>query len=326
MTFPLFHRPGTVVFLDDDPDYLEMLALVLPRHWHLRLFMRPVDCVAHLLQEPPFWEADAWNQQQLIELWREGKPLIPQILGYWSKYTERYALTRVCVVDYSMPGMDGLQTLAELDDWPGSRVLLTGQADEQVAVRAFNRGLIDQFIPKQTPDISRRLIEAVERLLFTSHARHAQTWRVTLTPEQNALLRAPGVSNWLSAFCAKNWVEHVAIGAPFGVLGMDATGKIGWLQLETREGLRALAELAEVAGVPAPGVADIRAGAKLADIELQQALSSGRPCVLVPAFPVGEAASGLLGAVFPVDAPSGPDPNNSYSRWLSRQPKRHVQE
>ena len=30
MTFPLFHRPGTVVFLDDDPDYLEMLALVLP--------------------------------------------------------------------------------------------------------------------------------------------------------------------------------------------------------------------------------------------------------------------------------------------------------
>ena len=36
MSFPLFHRPGTVVFLDDDPDYLEMLALVLPRHWHVQ--------------------------------------------------------------------------------------------------------------------------------------------------------------------------------------------------------------------------------------------------------------------------------------------------
>ncbi|MGV3495137.1 MAG: response regulator, partial [Ramlibacter sp.] len=193
MTFPLFHRPGTVVFLDDDPDYLEMLALVLPRHWHLRLFLRPAECIAHLLQEPPFWEADAWNQQQLIELWREGKPLIPQILAYWSRYTERYALSRVVVVDFSMPGMDGLQALAELGDWPGARVLLTGQADEQVAVRAFNRGLIDQFIPKQTPDISRRLVEAVERLLYTSHARHAQTWRSTLQQEQSALLRSPGV-------------------------------------------------------------------------------------------------------------------------------------
>lgn len=325
MSFPLFHRPGTVVFLDDDPDYLEMLALVLPRHWHLRLFMRPTDCIAHLLQEPPFWEADAWNQQQLIALWREGKPLIPQVLAYWSRYTERYALSRVCVVDFSMPGMDGLQVLAELGDWPGSRVLLTGQADEQVAVRAFNRGLIDQFIPKQTQDISRRLVEAVEHLLFTSHARHAQIWRSTLTQEQNTLLRATGVDNWLAAFCAKNFVEHVVIGAPFGVLGMDAAGKITWLQLETRQGLAAMAELAVVAGVPAAGVDEIRSGAKLADVELRQALSSMQPPSLVDAFAVGEG-TGLLGALFPVESPTGPDPDNSYSKWLARQPKRRVQE
>jgi CheY-like chemotaxis protein len=325
MTFPLFHRPGTVVFLDDDPDYLEMLALVLPRQWHLKLFLRPTDCIAHLLQEPPFWEADAWNQQQLIALWREGKPLIPQILAYWSRYTERYALSRVCVVDFSMPGMDGLQVLSELGDWPGARVLLTGQADEQVAVRAFNRGLIDQFIAKQTQDISRRLIEAVEHLLFTSHARHAQLWRSTLTQEQSALLRAPGVDSWLAAFCAKHWVEHVVIGAPFGVLGMDAAGKISWLQLETPQGLPALAELAEVAGVPASGLEDIRKGLRLADIELRQALSSSQPPALVHTFPIGEGGA-LLGALFPVETTNGPDPDNSFSRWLARQPRRHVQD
>jgi len=325
MTFPLFHRPGTVVFLDDDPDYLEMLALVLPRSWHLKLFLRPTDAITHLMQEPPFWEADAWNQQQLISLWREGKPLIPQILAYWSRYTERYALSRVCVVDFSMPGMDGLQVLAELGDWPGARVLLTGQADEQVAVRAFNRGLIDQFIPKQTQDISRRLREAVEHLLFTSHARHAQLWRSTLTQEQSALLRVQGVDTWLSAFTQKHWVEHVVIGAPFGVLGMDANGKVAWLQLETHQGLDALAELAEVAGVAAADVEEIRAGTKLADIELRQALSSTQPISLVNAFAVGEPG-GLLGAVFPVETVNGPDPDNSYARWLARQPKRYVQD
>jgi CheY-like chemotaxis protein len=325
MTFPLFHRPGTVVFLDDDPDYLEMLALVLPRHWHLKLFLRPSDCIAHLLQEPPFWEADAWNQQQLIGLWREGKPLIPQVLAYWSRYTERYALSRVCVVDFSMPGMDGLQVLAELGDWPGSRVLLTGQADEQVAVRAFNRGLIDQFIPKQTQDISRRLVEAVERLLFTAHARHAQIWRSTLTQEQSALLRTAGVDTWLTAFCAKNWVEHVVIGSPFGVLGMDAAGKIGWLQLETRQGLAALAELGQMAGLTATDLEEVRSGHRLADVELQQALGAQQPARLADAFAIGGDGA-LLGALFPVAAPNGPDPDNSYSRWLGRQPKRHVQE
>ncbi|MBC7601872.1 MAG: response regulator [Ramlibacter sp.] len=324
MSFPLFHRPGTVVFLDDDPDYLEMLGMVLPRHWHVKLFLRPIECINYLQQEPPFWEADAWNQQQLIDQWREGKPLIPQVLGYWSKYTERYALTRVCVVDYSMPAMDGLTALGELVDWPGSRVLLTGQADEQVAVRAFNKGLIDQFIAKQTPDISRRLIDAVDHLLATPNARHSQTWRVTLTPEQNALLRMPSVSRDLVALASRKWVEHVVIGDPFGVLGMDAAGAVSWLQLETTDGLPALAELAELEGVKPAGLEEIRSGHKLADLELRQALGRTGAPELNPAFPLGQVGS-LLGALFPVDAAYCPDPANGYSGWLARQDKRDVQ-
>lgn len=324
MSFPLFHRPGTVVFLDDDPDYLEMLALVLPRHWHVKLFLRPLECINYLQQEPPFWEADAWHQQQLVEQWRSGKPLIPQILGYWSKYTERYALTRVCVFDYSMPAMDGLTALGELVDWPGSRVLLTGQADEQVAVRAFNRGLIDQFIAKQAPDISRRLIEAVEHLLATPNARHAQIWRATLSPEQNAVLRNATVGRDLAAFASKRWVEHVVIGEPFGVLGMDAQGHVSWLQLETRDGLKALAELAEIEGVGTEALAGIRAGRQLADLELRQSLGRTAPPKLNAAFTIGEDPQ-LLGAVFDVDAAHCPDPANSYQQWLARQERRTVQ-
>lgn len=323
MTFSLFHRPGTVAFLDDDPDYLEMLALVLPRHWHIKLFLRPHDCINYLQQEPPFWEADVWNQQQLIDHWREGKPLIPQILGYWSKYTERYSLTRVCVVDYSMPAMDGLQALGELVDWPGSRVLLTGQADEQIAVRAFNRGLIDQFIAKQTPDISRRLIDAVEHLLATPNARHAQTWRAALNPAQNALLRVPSISRDLASFAQKRWIEHVAIGDPFGVLGIDASGQVSWLQLEATAGLNDLAELAQTEGLRGSALEDIRQGRKLVDLELRQSLGRATPAELAPAFPVGHEES-LLGAVFNIDPQYCPDPGNSFSSWLARQDKRNV--
>jgi CheY-like chemotaxis protein len=325
MTFALFRRPGTVAFLDDDPDYLEMLALVLPRQWHVKLFLRPTECINYLQQEPPFWEADAWHQQQLIDNWRDGKPLIPQILGYWSKYTERHALTRVCVVDYSMPGMDGLQALGELVEWPGSRVLLTGQADEQVAVRAFNHGLIDQFIAKQTPDISRRLIDAVEHLLATPNPRHEKTWRVTLRPEQNALLRLPSVGRDLGVLAAKHWVEYIVMGDPFGVLGLDASGRVSWLQLETADALKGLTELATLEGVPPSGLKDILQGRKLADLELRQAL--GRPGApeLAQAFPIGQDGA-LLGALFPIEGPLCPDPANSYNGWLARQEKRRVQD
>lgn len=323
MSFSLFQRPGTVVFLDDDPDYLEMLALVLPRHWHVKLFMRPQNCINYLQQEPPFWEADAWNQQQLVDHWREGKPLIPQLLAYWSKYTERYALTSICVVDYSMPGMDGLQTLGELVDWPGSRVLLTGQADEQVAVSAFNRGLIDQFIAKQTPDISHRLIDAVEHLLAAPNSRHSQIWRTTLTPEQNSLLRVPSVGRDLADLVAKRWVEHVVIGDPFGVLGMDAKGSVGWLQLEPTAGLKDLCELAQAEGVSPGALDDIRQGRKLIDLDLRQALGHGSAPELSPAFTVGREAQ-LLGALFPIAPEFCPDISNCYAAWLARQERRKV--
>ena len=84
MTFPLFSRPGSLAFLDDDADYLEMLALLLPRKWHARLFMQPRECIVQLHREQPFWEADAWHQQQLVDQWRAGRPLVPQILEYWA--------------------------------------------------------------------------------------------------------------------------------------------------------------------------------------------------------------------------------------------------
>ena len=53
----------------------------------------------------------------------------------------------------------------------------------------------------------------------------------------------------VAAIAAKRWVEHVVIGQPFGVLGLDSAGMASWLQLETPAGLPALAELAQVGGL-----------------------------------------------------------------------------
>ena len=319
MSFPLFQRPGTIVFLDDDPDYLEMLALVLPRNWHVRLLASPRRCIESLRAEPPAWESDAWQQQRIVDEWRAGKPLVPQVLQYWASATERYALTRVCVVDFSMPEMDGLQVLAELADWPGARVLLTGQADEQVAVNAFNRGLIEQFIAKQMPDMSRHLVQVMQRLLATPHPRHAQTWRATLNPEQSALLRDLTVAHDLSEYASRRWVEHVVIGDPFGVLGMDGAGYISWLQLESRAGLPALAEVAVQAGLGATAVEDIRSGRRLANVELGSALQ--RPVELADAFTIGSQQQ-LLAASFALTRDPG---EAGYTRWLARQPRRQVE-
>jgi CheY-like chemotaxis protein len=303
MTFPLYRRPGGVIFLDDDPAYLEMLAVVMPAHWRVELYLRPQACVERLAQEPPQWEADAWEQQQMVNRWREGQSLIPQILEYWAASPSRFGLTHVCVVDYSMPAMNGLQMLGQLVDWPGACMLLTGRADEQIAVNAFNEGLIEQFVAKQSSDITRRLSETIQRLLDKAYARHTNIWRSTLSHEQDVTLRDQALGAKLEQLChANKWVEHVVIGQPFGLLGFKADGAVDWLQLERTKDLAELAELAQSQGIDAAAVANIRAGRELIDLELQLALQLPGPPRIARATDLGDGTQ-LCCAVFAVAPP-----------------------
>jgi len=328
MSLALYRRPGGVIFLDDDRDYLEMLAEVMPPDWYVRLFLRPVDCIEQLMQEPARWEADAWTQQEIINRWREGAALIPQILRYWrDDGSARFAFTRVCVVDYAMPAMSGLRVLSELTGWSGSRVLLTGRADEQLAVSAFNRGLIEQFVPKQSTDIRLRLNDAIQSLRQLADARHQQTWRATLTREQHALLCDPAIAKALeNLILRQGWIEYVVIGAPFGVLALDPKGGVSWLQLEPANKLPELAEMAASQGWDAATVQDIRDGKKLIDLELQLALGTRNKAQPRPAHAIAGEPTRLFAALFSVHDDHSPGFMRSYERFIATRGERKLQD
>jgi CheY-like chemotaxis protein len=328
MSFSLYRRPGGVVFLDDDRDYLEMLAEVMPQDWHVRLLLRPVACIDLLLQETIRMEEDAWCHQEIIRRWNAGAPLIPQILQYWHGDGQaRYALTRVVVVDYSMPSMSGLRVLSELTDWQGSRILLTGRADEQLAVSAFNRGLIQQFIPKQAPQIRINLTEAIGNMLRQPDVRHQQTWRATLSRTQHELLSSPDISRVLSEVAQREgWIEHVVIGVPFGVLGLDHHGNAAWLQLEPAGNLRELAEMAHSQGWEEATVQDVVSGRALIDLELQLALGSMQKPQARKAFSMGSGTELLYAAIFGIPSAQNPGPESSYEHFLASFGQRELED
>jgi CheY-like chemotaxis protein len=328
MSFTLHRRPGNVVFLDDDPDYLEMLAEVMPPDWYVRLFMSPVDCIGQLMLQPSHWEADSWRQQEIVNRWQGGTPLIPQILQYWREdQTARFAFTKVCVVDYAMPAMSGLQVLGELAGWTGYRILLTGRIEEQLAVSAFNRGLIERFVPKQASDIRLRLTGAIQELLDRPDAGHEQTWRATLSREQHALLCDPAIARQLDEMVrSEGWIEHIVIGAPFGVLALDSFGLVSWLQLEPAQNLPELAEMAESQGWNPSMVEDVRAGKKLVDLELELALGAGRRPESQPAFCMAGATGKVYAALFKVDESLAPGPRFGHASFIASRDPRKIED
>ena len=328
MSFPLYRRPGAVVFLDDDLDYLEMLAEVMPMDWYVHLMLRPVACIEMLLEETAPRELDMWRHQEIIDRWREGAALILQILKYWREDgIARFTLAQVCVVDYSMPAMSGLKVLDELTPWSGSRILLTGRADEQLAVSAFNRGLIQQFIPKQSTEIRQCLTEAIQSLLHKPSLRHEQNWRATLSMQQNTFLTDPAIAAELEKLArTQGWVEHVVIGAPFGVLALDGAAQAMWLQLEPVDRLSELAEMAESQGWDTITVQQVRTGKKLIDLELQLALGTDQKARPREAFRLGADPEFLYAALFEISEALCPQSTDSYQHFLTGKGNRRLQD
>lgn len=320
---PLYHRQGSVVLLDDAPDFLEALVPVLPRRWNIETFFSAESCLNYLQQQPPLWEADLWAQQRIVDEWRAGEPIIQNVLRYWLESPDRFALTKVCIIDHLMPGMTGLEMLEELVEWPGQRLLLTGEFDAQMATAAFNRGAIDYFLPKQTPHVGAAVSEAVDTLMNRPDVRHHQVWASTLTPEQVAVLRTPSIAQDLMDFVSRSFIEWVVIGKPFGILGLGETGLTSWLQLQPTQGLEHLAELAREHGASAQELADIRAGRCVHDVELRADLRSLETAATTPAFYVGDTGTLLAGLhrITEVSSPAA----LSYYNWLRRQAQRRAQ-
>lgn len=323
--FPLYRRSGSLIFLDDDVDYLEMLGMVVPASLQVELFSRPTAFLARMDEEPARWEADAGLQLQLIERWRMGHPLLPQVLRYWSSNPARYQLAQTCVVDFAMPGIDGLKVLDSLLDWPGSRILLTGQADDQLAIKAFNKGLIDQFIPKQTADIAGRLLTTIIKLAEMAHPRLNTVWRTALQSHHQAMLEAPSVAATLHAMVQEQWIEYVVLGEPFGLLGLTAEGQCDWLQLEPTAGLKDVGDLARSAGLGFDTVRGIQEGVLLPAVELHQQLGLSGPIRTEKAFAIGDNGL-LIGAQFRLGDADLPQPIYPYRHFLDMQGLRTIQD
>ncbi len=288
MKFPLYHRPSALVFLDDETPYLEMLAIVLPRDWCIRFHTRTRDYLAQIQAQSHQWEDDVGIHQDIINQWYRGKALPNLILDYWRSQSLRYGLPSTAVVDYAMPAANGLEVIKSSPAWPTHRILLTGRADEHTAVAAFNDGLINRYVTKQSPDLVAQLTHALRQHMNAPLDFYQGMWRNILRRDQLLALQDRAVqlalTDWLKA---NHCVEHVIFPEPFGMLCLDATGHAHWLQFEMYKDLPLAVEVAKAAGLNEPALQAMARGQMLSDLEWLHALRSDDAAQTAPALSLG---------------------------------------
>ena len=336
----LFKRPSRLVFLDDDTFFLQVLKVALPQLWRADLFLDSKACLVHLKANGQSLIQDFYAQQSLLEKSKEdsqsGHSLIPSIVKYWHKNPSRYNLVHLATFDYGMPGLNGLDAFEQIGNWPGRRVLLTGQADDKLAVSAFNKGLIHQFIAKQGGDLRQSLLYQLPSLLTQPLSQYQTLWMQSLTIKQQRWLSELSVieslNNWLQQ---TEWVEYVVTNAPFGLLGADAAGVLSWLQLTPQSELAALADGALSQGLDARGVEKVKSGVSLVNLSLRLALNDGAPLARSAAIKIGsnrqqveqlgEQPEDLLGALWLLGDRYNLPADESFSAWRDKHPTQIIE-
>ena len=153
-SIPTCYFPSTALFLDDSRDFLLNFVLQLDEGVAYRTFNSPRQALDYIHSKR--CEQDLVSQHCLTE-YTEAKncPLTNHTINldlaaiYAEIYNpHRFSEISVVVVDYAMPGMDGLEFCRRIENSNIKKILLTGQADEKLAIAAFNEGLIHRYIKK----------------------------------------------------------------------------------------------------------------------------------------------------------------------------------
>ena len=262
---PYFH-PTTICFVDDNEPFLQSLDLELPGHWACRTFTDPLIALEFFRQPVPLPPL----MDRAFSLYRTAgdQALIHLNLGMVEQeinHVQRFQHNSVLVVDYSMPSVNGLQFCEALDD-PNLRIaMLTGVADEKLAVEAFNAGLIHRFIPKQSADPVEVVRQFVTELVQEYFNQYSARLKSTLAINPPEFLTDPKVAAFVEALMAEHGlVEYYLVDEPAGLLMLKSNGEIWRLAILDPGEMQRQAEQAASFNAPASVLTAMQSGQSIA--------------------------------------------------------------
>lgn len=165
---PLYHHPTTIVIIDDDRSYIKQFLMSQNLdNFNIVAF----DNISHALNfinsqmndtlNIRNYFSDSLHIKEKYEQWSIDLNLyeIPKKIFDQNRFNQ--ISTIIC--DYSMPMQNGIEFFKNIKNPFITKILLTGVAQNSLAVKAFNSGLINYFIKKEQIDLDKKLEEICQK-------------------------------------------------------------------------------------------------------------------------------------------------------------------
>jgi len=262
--------PSTVLLIDDKITFLENMSLNLDTQLIYKLFDKPLEALRYLKEDyHPSSIVNTWLS--IFEDFEDDADLTHQLINVdiASIHKIIYAPCRfrrisTVLVDYAMPCMNGLDFCRQLSETKIKKALVTGEADFRTAVNAFNEGVIDKFIVKDTPDFFEQINSTIHEL------QHCYYQDLTSIVIRNL------ATNPNSCFCDKTFIDffyqltHQHAVAEFylvdkfgSFLFLDFEGNISWFIVKSEKDLEDYYDIALENDAPASVINALRCRGKV---------------------------------------------------------------
>ncbi len=251
MELPLYYHPTTVCFIDDNDSFLRSLTFDLPKDWSYLSFLTPEEALETINTPHPSTplveRCFSLNNERDRSLVNFNVNALEQEI----KQPDRFARLSVLMIDFSMPTMSGLKFCEHVHDTDIKKALLTGVADENTAVAAFNQGLIDRYIPKSSLATMNQVIPHIEELQEEYFTQFTKRLHLGLTGAPPGFLKDHAVYDYVHEVIALNEiVEYYFVNDPTGYLMLQSDGGIMRLVIQNLEELNAQIAMATRQGAP----------------------------------------------------------------------------
>ena len=245
-----FYFPGTVLFVDDNLALLQLLEEALPQSLNIKTEVSARQAlkiieeaqVSHLSMIEPV--DDANFDEDLDCLVNVHVSNIVKLLDH----PNRFAELNVLVVDQVMPEMSGIELCEKVKDHSFKRIMLTGETDNQLAIQAFNKSLIDHFIGKS--EDRTKLINHLESAINHLRHRYFQEQSALIIGAASAqpysFLKTPEFLNLFNVFLAEYQIcEFYLLDTTGSFIAFDTKGNSYWFLVKSEKQMEDFVYLVE---------------------------------------------------------------------------------
>jgi CheY-like chemotaxis protein len=250
--------PTTIVLVDDNKEYLKQIMLRFSgrEKFACLSYDNPQKALEFLTIE---YKADPFINRCFQKIEDSPTDHVDVSLNVRAIHQEiynpfRFNQVSILIIDYAMPGINGLELCRQLKGTSIKIIMLTGEAGKDLAVEAFNEGSIDKFILKNTPDLMGILVHTIRELqmsYFLNFSERALNKIAHFSANTLVCLDDPIFISFFHQLCEEKQIREYYLMDDLGsFLMLDADGNPHWLAVANDEMMDTYYEFAEGDNAP----------------------------------------------------------------------------